>query len=580
MAVANRMRARRPRRRLRPEDILVFEGVPYADVAAAVDAGPSDIPERDLVQDIGGLLGWMLSGEEARSTDVTASIAARSALAGLAPIPPGLEALVAWAVADRGEAKTLESLVVRLSLLDDDLDPRVGLVVGNAYRLVRVVGRGQMGTVFEAERTAEKGPRVALKWIEDRSHASDRERMERLGRRFGRELRSLRRLSHANVSTVFDAGYDAALGAPWVVMELLVGCDLGALIAERGKLSAEVAVDLFAQGARGLAAAHAAGLIHRDIKPENLFLHRAASGDSIVKVCDFGLARLVIEDGGPGFTQSGVLLGSLAYMPPEQVGDARQADARSDVYSLGVALYQALSGRLPHDAGDLSKLYGAVLRHDIVPLAQLEPALEPRLVAVVERAMAKDPAARFQSMGELATALDALRSPPKGRRRIGPALAIGTISAMCAAAIGIGAFIAVSYEPPPRPGPSAHPSPDAPVARAPGPAAEGTSCIPEQDQGFAAAGVRLATVVARARAAGFRCSLTRHYVGYELLRMEHPRDAQCGVNVFYGDAASLRSMGLVIPAQARADATHAIVLSQASTCASPAPVEWLAPEKP
>jgi len=575
VAVAKRLQSRRPRRPLHPEDIVVFEGPPFADLLPSVETGPGSVPEGALVRDVGRLLAWMLDGDAAQSADTTASLMRRSVVAGLEPVPPALAALVTWAITETNEPKSLEGFIGRLALLSPDADGRIGLVVGGAYRLLRVLGRGQMGTVFEAA-PVHGASRVALKWIEDRSPSTDRERMERLGRRFGRELRSLRRVDHPNVNAIFEAGYDAALGAPWVVMELLVGHDLGAQIEREGALPAEVAVDLFAQAARGLAAAHDAGLVHRDVKPENLFLHREPDGAVVLKVCDFGLARLAMEDGGPGFTQSGALLGSLAYMAPEQIADARRADPRCDVYSLGITLYQALTGRLPHRANDLSHLYAAVLRHDVVPLRTVAPLVDDRLVAVVERAMAKDPAARFQSMSQVAAALEDLRRRPPQGRRLRAVLGVAALVAVSAAAIGIGAFVAVT-------GPhreSRAPSEGKSASPPPVSAAAVSHCIPEQDRGYVATGLKLSTVVSRAGAQGFRCSITRDIAVYDLIRFEHPTDSLCGVNLFYGDSTALGSMSQVPTTYFRGDAKGAFVISRSEVCKQPLPTAWLADEAP
>ncbi|HJQ75407.1 MAG TPA: serine/threonine-protein kinase, partial [Gaiellaceae bacterium] len=238
------------------------------------------------------------------------------------------------------------------------------------YRLDRPLGHGGMATVYLGRDTELDRP-VAVKVLDA---AGD----DGLRKRFVREARLAARLSHPNVVSVYDAGEDD--GRPYLVMEHVEGETLADLLARRGRLPPEEVRALAVQGARGLAHAHAAGLVHRDIKPQNLLLRE----DGTLKIADFGIARAAE---GTALTQAGTVLGTAAYLAPEQ-GLGEQATAASDVYSFGAVLYELLTGRPPleiHSLEDLAK------GGPIAPVRELAPEVPRDLEDVVMRCLARNP---------------------------------------------------------------------------------------------------------------------------------------------------------------------------------------------
>jgi len=281
---------------------------------------------------------------------------------------------------------------------DPPADPRVGEVLSGKYKLLRAIGRGAMGVVYEAEHLLLERP-YAIKLL----HASagdDRQQQRRLRR----EALRAGGVVHEHVVSVLDYEHDAG-GTPYLVMELLRGETLRSLSRRLGPLPAPRAVDLAVQIARGLAAVHARGIVHRDLKPHNVFVTRRADGRDWVKLLDFGVARAPAPDDSLSSTAQGALVGTLRYMAPEQVGDPRAVDARADLYALGVVLYELLAGRAAFAAHDMQAVVQQVLAGRPVPLAQLRPDLPGALLRCVERAMALEPGARFASASELAAAL-------------------------------------------------------------------------------------------------------------------------------------------------------------------------------
>ena len=252
-----------------------------------------------------------------------------------------------------------------------------------------------MGAVYEARGT--EGEVVAVKV------------MLATSRRFVREAKSVMALDHDHVVRVFDAGVDDDMN--YLVMEKLHGSDLGALIARRGPIEPEAVATIFVQACLGVQAAHDRELVHRDIKPSNLFVHELESGEVVLKVCDFGIAK----DVGPGaaydttasdLTRSDGVLGSPLYMSPEQARNAKRVDARSDLWSLGVSLYQALSGTLPWRRREtVGEILLAICTEPLVHLQDAAPWIDRGLAEAVHRALERDPARRFQSAGAMAEAL-------------------------------------------------------------------------------------------------------------------------------------------------------------------------------
>ena len=269
-----------------------------------------------------------------------------------------------------------------------------GAVLGGRYTLGAKLGAGGMGMVFEA--ADEQGRAVAVKTLLVGPGASAAAAETRA--RFDREIQTTARLNHKNVLTLLDHGVDDATGAPYLVMPRMRGEDLGQLLARVKVLEPTVAIPLVLQACRGVAAGHAAGIIHRDIKPSNLFLEEE-DGLVIVKVSDFGLAK--VQDAGiDSLTKSGALMGTPQYMAPEQAHDAKRVDARTDVYSLGMVLYHALTG------GPAFTTSGAFMgflvgQASVPPLQKSAPWVPPEIARAVHAAVLRSPDARWPDLGEL-----------------------------------------------------------------------------------------------------------------------------------------------------------------------------------
>jgi len=273
-----------------------------------------------------------------------------------------------------------------------------GTLVGGRYRLRALLGRGGMGTVYAAVQE-DLGRNVAVK-ILDPLLAGDPGQLER----FRREALASAALGHPNIVQVTDFSAPTNHEPPFLVMELLSGQSLGQLLDRESVVSPQRVAFIASQLLSALGAAHAAGIVHRDIKPDNVFLVSTSAFHDLVKVLDFGIAKLATEEGGVRLTGTGAMLGTPAYMAPEQARGA-VVDHRADLYAVGATMYQALAGRLPHDAPSFPAMLFAIVEQTPDPLGRLRPDLPPSLVAVVERAMAKDPNARFRSAEEMRASL-------------------------------------------------------------------------------------------------------------------------------------------------------------------------------
>jgi serine/threonine protein kinase len=277
----------------------------------------------------------------------------------------------------------------------------LGQTLGGRYPLLRVIGRGGMGAVYETHGT--RGEPLAIKVI-----LADVERREPEAlRRFVREARAAMAITSPHVVRVVDADADGAKRVPFIVMERLEGQDLAALLRAEGPLQAAPAAHIFAQACRGLRAAHDIGVVHRDIKPANLFLHELPSGEVVTKICDFGLAKTVYAgDAERDITQTGGVLGSPMYFSPEQAKNAKTVDHRSDIFSLCVSLYEALSGRRPWDeCGAVGEIILALCTKTAPRLEEIAPWIPQGLARVVHKGMEREPDARYASSAELYAAL-------------------------------------------------------------------------------------------------------------------------------------------------------------------------------
>jgi len=276
--------------------------------------------------------------------------------------------------------------------------PVPGDVIGGKYRIVRVIGDGGMGTVYEAHHEFLETT-VALKFLH-----SELAKRPGLGSRFLQEARVSARIRSPHVTHVTDVDQTAD-GSPYLVMELLHGEPLQQAMDRHGKLPAEQAVDFALQILAGLESAHAIGVVHRDLKPDNVFIV-PANGGLLLKLIDFGIAKLrASTEFQKGLTRAGVIMGTPEYMAPEQLFAAENVDHRADLYSLGVILFEMLAGRRPADGDDVEAIVASVVSGNVRHLADLEPGLAPGLVAVVERALRPDREARFGSALEMRVAL-------------------------------------------------------------------------------------------------------------------------------------------------------------------------------
>jgi eukaryotic-like serine/threonine-protein kinase len=272
----------------------------------------------------------------------------------------------------------------------------VGTVIAGKYQVDRVLGHGGMGLVVAAQHLHLQQP-VALKFLTGAA-ARDPSVLER----FLREARAQALLRGEHVCKVSDVG---ALdnGAPYIVMELLDGHDLASVLVGHGRLAVPVAVDYVMQACVGVAEAHAMGVVHRDLKPANLFLTRRPDGTALIKVLDFGIAKAQLAAGPSAqLTQTQVVLGSPHYMAPEQLRNSRAASVRSDVWSLGVILYELVSGTRPFDGELVTEIALAVA---LQPPPLLTVSMPKGFQEVLERCLDKDPAKRYPHLGALADAL-------------------------------------------------------------------------------------------------------------------------------------------------------------------------------
>jgi serine/threonine-protein kinase len=277
-------------------------------------------------------------------------------------------------------------------------------LIDGKYRIVRRIGEGGMGAVYEA-RHQGTDRRVAVKVISGEAIAKGAGARER----FEREARATGAIETQHIALTLDAGTDPATGHPYLVMEYLRGEDLQALLDRVGALEPDVALRLLVQACIGVAEAHKAGIIHRDLKPANLFLARRDAGEVIVKILDFGIAKVkadLVSEDERKVTKTGVMLGSPLYMSPEQARGDKNVDGRTDVWSLGVVLYEALSGATPH--GDIDTVGGLIVAISTTPapsLAEIAPWVDRKIAAMVHRALAIDPNDRHASVSALSDAL-------------------------------------------------------------------------------------------------------------------------------------------------------------------------------
>jgi serine/threonine protein kinase len=275
------------------------------------------------------------------------------------------------------------------------MNPTPGTLVARRFRLVRELGRGNMGTVWLADHET-LGVRCAVKFS-----TVDAERDPAYRERFEREARSVAQLDSPNVVRVLD--YDVVDGVPFLAMEWLSGEDLESRLRRVRRLRASEVHRLVTQVARGLERAHAAGIVHRDLKPGNIFLARSDRRE-VAKILDFGLAK-VTSRGGEAMTQAGAVLGTPLYMSPEQARSVSDIDQRSDLWSLGVVTYECLLGKLPFDGPSLGEVFARIMFEPIPVPSAIDPDVPPAFDRWWARAVCRDVDGRFTSAREMADAL-------------------------------------------------------------------------------------------------------------------------------------------------------------------------------
>src|SRR5829696_911121 len=270
-------------------------------------------------------------------------------------------------------------------------------IVDERYRILRRIGSGGMADVYCAE-DIQLGREVALKLLY-RRFAEDAEFVER----FRREASSAAGLQHPNVVQVFDRGeWD---GTYYIAMEYLAGRNLKQVVRDHGSLDPALAADIVLQILKAARFAHRRGVVHRDIKPHNVIV----DDDGRAKVTDFGIARAGASD----MTETGSIMGTAQYLSPEQA-QGHPVDARSDLYSIGVLLYELLTGVVPFDADSPVTIALKQVSEEPLPPSQLNPAISPQLEDVVIRALQKDPAYRYADADEFIAALEEVRGVPLG----------------------------------------------------------------------------------------------------------------------------------------------------------------------
>lgn len=276
--------------------------------------------------------------------------------------------------------------------------------VFGSYQIAREIGRGGMGAVYEAEHIHLR-KRVAIKVL-----LPERATDATTAQRFIREGEAASRIQHEHVVDVIDVG--AQDGIFFLVMELLEGESLADLLERSVRLSCEEMVDIALPLIDALATAHEAGVIHRDIKPENIFLARGRRGRRVPKLVDFGISRIQTPDDPEvaRLTSSMVLVGTPCYMAPESARGAKNSDARSDQYALGVVLYECITGVLPFERTSVFEMLSAILTERPTDPGALVPALDVRMEQVIQRAMSREPGDRFADMRAMGAALLPLAS--------------------------------------------------------------------------------------------------------------------------------------------------------------------------
>jgi serine/threonine-protein kinase len=281
--------------------------------------------------------------------------------------------------------------------------PEIGDVIAGKYRVEKIVGEGGMGIVFAAHHLM-LDQRVAVKVL-----LVDIANGEEIVERFVREAQAAARVRSDHVVRVMDAG-SLDSGLPFLVMEYLEGCDLDEVLLKEGPLEPTQLCDYMLQVLAALAQAHAAGIVHRDLKPANIFRRAPDGGPDLVKILDFGISKQESNRAGWKQLTGQTCLGTPAYMSPEQLRSSKNVDARADLWSLGVMMYELLTKTLPFDGESPSEIFAAVLEKTPAPITSLRRDVPEALVKIIDRTLQKNPNDRFEDAGELALAIAPLGS--------------------------------------------------------------------------------------------------------------------------------------------------------------------------
>nr|MBA3709098.1 serine/threonine protein kinase [Planctomycetota bacterium] len=315
-------------------------------------------------------------------------------------------------------------------------DKLVGQEVGGC-RLAKRLGAGALGVVYEAKQLSI-GRRVAIKMLSSKA-ASDKEVVAR----FQREANLCAKIKHPNVVGVYDCGLDR--GVHFLTMDFIDGLTLAALIEEQGKLEWKEAAGYITQIARALEHVHGQGIIHRDIKPANILIDE----QKVAKLADLGLAKQVDneEGSGAGLTMQGIAMGSPAYMPPEQIRNAKEATHLADVYALGATFYQTVTGVIPFDGKNGTEVMTKVLREEAAPAITRVPTLPQGVSDLIQSMLSKNPADRPQGAAVLIQELEAVVADPvkpRSRKRVVKRVAVERLGQRGTAVIIIAVILVVA----------------------------------------------------------------------------------------------------------------------------------------
>lgn len=279
------------------------------------------------------------------------------------------------------------------------MNPSIGDIIDGKYRIVSLLGEGGMGAVYEGE-NLRIHRKVAIKVLHAHVAASPD-----AVQRFEREAQAAGRIGSEHIVEVLDLG-EFPDGDRYMVMEFLEGQALNERILTRGKMTPQNVCRITMQLLEGLDAAHVVGIVHRDLKPDNVFLLSNKRGEAdFVKVLDFGISKFNTIGGEFSMTRTGAVMGTPYYLSPEQAKGDRRVDARSDLYAVGVIMWEACAGKVPFDAETFNELLFKIVLEPMPPLTQAVPEVDPEFAAIVEKAMSRDPERRFQSAREMQHAL-------------------------------------------------------------------------------------------------------------------------------------------------------------------------------